>query len=83
MDTVLTMSGIASMEDCNYEVAVELFESLKYDLLMTDAPINGSIDIYCDNDPVLKKILLDQRPANYCCRNTLCRKEHAHQILLI
>ena len=65
------MSGIASMEDCNYEVAVELFESLKYDLLMMNAPIYGSTDIYCDNGPVSTKNVT--RPENPCMRqNSIC-----------
>ena len=48
-------------------IAVELVEGLRYKLRMMGVPINGSTNVYCDNEFVVKNVTRPESP---------CKKKH-------
>ena len=51
------------------KVGVEMMEALRYKLRMFGMPIDGTANVFCDNEAVYKNTVMPE--------STLCKKHHS------
>ena len=62
-------SSTFGAEFCAMKTAVEMIEGIRYKLRMFGIPIEGSANVFCDNEAVYKNTAIPD--------STLCKKHHS------